>query len=217
MDNVTCVRLVSRHFGWNRFSILGHSLGGLIGSVYAAISPDQVEKLVMIDIVKPISVPSKNQPEKTAKALDSYESIIKKLQQTPPSYSYETARQRLVQANGGSIDELAADVLMKRGTKKNSDGSIYYSRDIRHVIPSFTGSTVDQQAEFAKRIRCPLLMIKALNGPMYEGKAAQDEFLQIYRENNPAFEFAEVEGTHHVHLVRPENVAEKIGKFLTVG
>ncbi len=214
-DHLAHVRFVAKHFGWNRFSILGHSLGGIVGSMFAAIAPEMVDKLIMIDIVKPISVPAKLQPEKTAKAIETCEQIMKKLLQTPPSYSYEVARDRLVQANGGSIDAQAAEVLMRRGTRKNPDGGIYFSRDLRHVIPSFANYTLEQHLEFAKRIKCPLLLLKAKNGPMYEGKDIHDQFVQLYRDNNPAFEYVEVDGTHHVHLVQPENVASHIEKFLT--
>ena len=138
-DHIAHVRLVAEYFGWSRFSILGHSLGGIVGSMFTAISPQMVEKLVMIDIVKPISTPAKFQPEKSAKAIESYIQVLKKLEQGPPSYSYEAARERIVQANNGSIDAEAAEVLMRRGTKRHEDGGYYFARDLRHVkyLPSW--------------------------------------------------------------------------------
>ena len=132
-DHIAHIRLVAEHFGWSRFSILGHSLGGIVGSMFTAVNPTLVDRLVMIDIVKPISTPARFQPDKTAKAIESYLQVMKKMDQGPPSYTYEAARERLLQANNGSIDQEAADVLMRRGTKKNDDGGFYYSRDIRHV------------------------------------------------------------------------------------
>lgn len=41
-------------------SIIGHSLGGGIGFLYAASYPDEIEKLISIDIVCPrVEPPSK--------------------------------------------------------------------------------------------------------------------------------------------------------------
>lgn len=133
-DKITDIRLVADYFGWKCFSILGHSMGAIVGSMFTAVAPHMVDRLVMIDIVKPISTPATNQPEKSAKAVEGYVQILKKLQQDPPRYTYEVARERLVQANNGSIDAEAAEVLMRRGLKKHEDGSGYYfSRDLRLV------------------------------------------------------------------------------------
>ena len=214
-DSLLHVRMVVAHFGWKRFSILGHSLGGIVGSMTASVFPDMVEKLVMIDIVKPLSLPAKYQPEKSASSVHLYLDVLGKLERAPPCYSYESARERLVQANKGSIDEKAADVLMKRGIAKKGDDEYYFRRDLRLVVPSLTNQTLEQHAEYAKRITCPLLLIKANNGPMYEGKAIHDEFVQIYRDNAKPLHYVEVEGTHHVHLVNPENVAPLVENFLS--
>jgi len=213
-DNIIHVKLVAEYFGWNRFSILGHSLGGIVGSMVASTLPDIVEKLVMIDIVKAMSVPAKQQPSRTAKAVEGYIHVLKKLEQSPPSYAYEAARERLVKANNGSINNEAAEVLMRRGATQNEEGGYFFSRDIRHVIPSISGYTADQHAEYAKKLTCPLLLLKAKNGPLYEDKAIYDEFINIYRQHSQGFEYVEVEGTHHVHLVNPENVAQQINQFL---
>lgn len=47
--------------GWKKISIIGHSLGGGIGFMYAALFPEHVDKLVSLDIVGPrIAKPSTN-------------------------------------------------------------------------------------------------------------------------------------------------------------
>lgn len=188
-----------------------------------------VDKLVMVDIIKPISTPAKAQPDKSAKAIDTYMEVLKKLEQPPPSYPYEIARDRLVAANNGSIDRVGAEVLMRRGTKQRQDGNYTFSRDLRlvististialisnitsfkilikkkkkKVIPSVASYTVEQHAEYAKRVHCPLLLIKGKQGTVYEDKAINEEFVKIYRAAcGGAFQYVEVDGTHHVHLV----------------
>ena len=114
-------------------------MGGIVGSTFTAVTPQMVHKLVMVDIIKPMSTPAKLQPDKSAKALDTYMEVLKKLEQSPPSYSYEIARDRLVAANRGSIDAASAEVLMRRGAKQIEDGTYFFSRDLRLVnyISSF--------------------------------------------------------------------------------
>lgn len=41
------------HYNWSKVSIIGHSLGGAAGFLYAAIYPNDIEKLISIDIVCP--------------------------------------------------------------------------------------------------------------------------------------------------------------------
>ncbi len=131
------IRIVAAHFNWSRFSILGHSMGGIVGSMFAAVSPNMIEKLAMIDIVKPISIPAKAQPEKSIKAIESCLQVLNKMERPPPSYSYEAARERLLAANNGSLDAKSAEILMRRGTKKVSNGEYIFSRDLRLVMLSY--------------------------------------------------------------------------------
>lgn len=76
--------------------------------------------------------------------------------------------------------------------------------------------TAEQHAEYAKRVHCPLLLITAKSGFVYEDKAVIEEFVKLYRDvSKGGFEHALVEGTHHVHLGNPENVAPLISKFFS--
>lgn len=52
-DSLVVLRRVVQWLGLRRVSILGHSLGGGVGFLYAATYPDEVHKLISIDIVCP--------------------------------------------------------------------------------------------------------------------------------------------------------------------
>lgn len=74
--------------------------------------------------------------------------------------------------------------------------------------------TAEQHAEYAKRVHCPLLLITAKGGLIYEDKSVIEDFIKIYRDvSKGGFQHAQVEGTHHVHLVNPENIAPVVSKF----
>ncbi|KAJ8953609.1 hypothetical protein NQ318_003033 [Aromia moschata] len=52
-DGVHFLRRIVKHFNWNDIIILGHSLGGAIAFLYAAMYPDDVKKYISIDIASP--------------------------------------------------------------------------------------------------------------------------------------------------------------------
>ena len=49
VDNVADVVGVARHLGWDKYSLLGHSLGGCVAQAVAATVPEQVQRLVVIE------------------------------------------------------------------------------------------------------------------------------------------------------------------------
>ena len=50
-DAFTFVRRVLEHLEWEKCRLMGHSMGGGIYLWYAAMFPEQVEKLVTIDLI----------------------------------------------------------------------------------------------------------------------------------------------------------------------
>lgn len=56
-DLVVHVRRVVNHFGFKKLSFLGHSMGGSTAIHYASLYPDSVDRILTLDIVKPITVP----------------------------------------------------------------------------------------------------------------------------------------------------------------
>lgn len=43
-DGVIYIRRIAKHFGWNKVSIMGHSLGGGVGYIYAASFPKETDR-----------------------------------------------------------------------------------------------------------------------------------------------------------------------------
>lgn len=48
-------RVVSRSLGWEKFSMVGHSMGGAVASLVAASFPEMVERCVFLDILGPFA------------------------------------------------------------------------------------------------------------------------------------------------------------------
>lgn len=52
-DGVILLRRIMKQYGWSSVSIIGHSLGALIGFMFAAIYPNEVDDLIALDAVAP--------------------------------------------------------------------------------------------------------------------------------------------------------------------
>ena len=64
----------------------------------------------------------------------------------------------------------------------------------------------------SSEIKCPHLIIKAKQGN--ELSENDKEVLDIYKDSNPLFKKIDVEGNHHVHLNKPQNVWPHIEDFV---
>ena len=55
--------------GWDRFTLLGHSLGGAIATLVAAARPGRVERLAMIEALGPLSEEPASLPARLERAV----------------------------------------------------------------------------------------------------------------------------------------------------
>ena len=60
---------ITQAAGWSRFVLLGHSLGALIASAYAGVFPEQVERLILLEGLGPLSQPDDAVPEQLRRAI----------------------------------------------------------------------------------------------------------------------------------------------------
>lgn len=134
-DGVSLIRRIAQHFGYNKLTLLGHSLGGALSFMYAASFPDDVDRFISIDLYGPTVRCLKKYASMTGACLDkmlSYENLpLSKL----PCYSYEEMIKLVMDAYGGSIDRESAEILMIRGMssapKHISKDGYFFSRDLR--------------------------------------------------------------------------------------
>merc|ERR1712071_140626 len=129
----------------------------------------------------------------------------------------EAALERLLSASSilhgeGNVTESAARVMLERGARQVEGGWVY-TRDRRLQVPSLYGLPGDFLLEFAAKIQCPHLLIKANSGPEYDCSDLNRAVLETY-SRNPEYQYQAVQGMHHVHLSDPQVVAPHITTFL---
>ncbi|XP_037084337.1 probable serine hydrolase [Pollicipes pollicipes] len=114
---VTYIALVRRFFGWEQFSLLGHSLGAGMALLYASCFPLEVHSLAVLDPVM-LTVDESKQPDVTRDCVLAYTKMMEKRLQTPPTgVPYEELRHR-VMSHALIADPAAADTLLVRGCRR---------------------------------------------------------------------------------------------------
>lgn len=190
--------------GWERFSLIGHSMGAGIASLLAGALPERIERLVLIDGIGPMTAEADAAPEVLASAIADRSA---RLSESPQHYPDRTSlARRLVRAIDG-LTLPAAELLLARGSRE-VDGGIELTHDRRLRGRSLLRLTEHQAMAFLRRIRCPTLMIRPRQGWPFpvDGFKARCAAVQTLR-------LVEVDGGHHVHLTDPERVAPLLGEF----
>lgn len=209
------VKRVVKYLDWNYFSILGHSMGGYIGIFYASLFPENIEKVIAIDIVKPLTFKSEDLASMAASSINSYIAIEEKLISSKiPKYSKEESVARLLAGHAkiGKLTHKAAHVLLKRGSKKTTENEdlYFFTRDPRLGAIFFSRLDVTTVKAYLSNLKCHLVVIKAKSGIKLDDDEVTQDFIQLYKKVCKSFSYVEVDGPHHVQLCAPENIVEPV-------
>ncbi|KAK0082093.1 hypothetical protein PV325_011073 [Microctonus aethiopoides] len=214
-DGIILVRRIVKHYKWDKIKILGHSLGGAIGFLYAASYPDEVDSLMCLDIVSPTVKNIEKSVASTGDCIDKYLKYEKLTLDSVPCYNYDEMIDIVVDAYAGGITRESAEILMRRGMQPAPTfGKYYFSRDPRLKVSLLGMFSLDLTTAYAKQIKCKYLNIRAVPGLKFDHPEDYQFILDIIKSKAKQFEYHEVEGTHHVHLNEPEKIAPIIETFL---
>jgi pimeloyl-ACP methyl ester carboxylesterase len=205
MVTTNAVLDVADALGWERFALLGHSMGAGIGSMLAAALPQRVSRLVAIEALGSLT----DTAERTATRLRegvaaARELATKKLRVFPDLAAPIRAR---MQSN--QLSEASARLLVERGVRK-VDGGYVWSSDPRLTLPSLQRLTEDQVRDLIAGISCPTRVIFADPPQSYLPGPLRSERARLL----PHGTLKIIEGTHHLHMEQPQAVAVAIGDFL---
>ncbi|MCK9237060.1 MAG: alpha/beta hydrolase [Thiopseudomonas sp.] len=209
-DFATDALLATQELGWSKFSILGHSLGGIVGVLVAAAVPERIERLALIDGLVPDTGEAAQSPKKLGEALLAQIDVHSKKKTV---YSSE---EQAVQARVRGfmpVSQLAAQLLVSRGLSP-VDGGYCWNTDVRLTLPSPLRLTIKHAQAFVQALQCPVSLVLAEQGllvsvPEFMGfmDALDKQNMVIHR----------VLGGHHLHLDDDQGaqaVAECFAEFL---
>ncbi|HCB12082.1 MAG TPA: alpha/beta hydrolase [Gammaproteobacteria bacterium] len=188
---------------WDRFAVLGHSMGGGIASFMAAILPERVTRVAMIEGLGP---PTSNPADGPADLLKSMKQMNALPHKRPPVYpNMDAAIQARCEASGLSWP--AAAILVERGLQPIDQGFGWRTDPrLRFVSPLYLSEP--QILAYMERIKAPALLICGADGYFIKRAYMQERYARI---SDLAVKI--LPGGHHPHLEDPEPCANLLGQF----
>ncbi|HDX8436419.1 TPA: alpha/beta hydrolase [Aeromonas dhakensis] len=197
---------ITQAAGWSRFVLLGHSLGALIASAYAGVFPEQVERLILLEGLGPLSQPDDAVPEQLRRAILNRSRTRERASQGFASIDEAVAARCKV----ADITPSAARLICERQLEARA-GRWHWRSDPRLRDLSPMRMSEGQAQALIRAIRCPVLFIAGR-----EGFAS----LQVqWGERHAAFTRIErvvLAGNHHFHMENSAETAVCIEKFCQI-
>ncbi|NLW95672.1 alpha/beta fold hydrolase [Luteimonas wenzhouensis] len=203
---------VADALGWERFALLGHSMGAGISSLVAAACPERVRRLVAIEALGALPDTPENTVPRLRQAVASTRALRGKRLRAFPDL--ETAVRARMMARVGAMEEAAARLLVERGTRPvalDGGGSGWeWSSDPRLTVTTMLRPTEEQVRALIAGIECPTRVIHADPPQPYLPEPERSERAALL----PRGELLVLPGGHHLHMEQPAAVAAAIGGFL---
>jgi pimeloyl-ACP methyl ester carboxylesterase len=193
---------VAAALGWERFSLLGHSRGAAIATLFAGSFPERVERLMLIEGGLPIVGEAADAPTNLATVIEKSRELAGR---TGRVYA---SRERAIadRVDGFSPVSVEAAEILARRSLLAVDGGWQWQADQRLKAGSELRLTRALLAPFLERIAAPAICILAEESPF--------RHLEVYREMLGLIAGITVEtipGRHHFHL---EGAAGEIARRL---
>ncbi len=192
--------------GWQRFSLVGHSLGAAVASMAAGTFPERIDALALLEGIGPLTAPAEEAGERLAVHLAA--SVRLKTKRLP-LYKTEAEALRARAEAGDFADPKSILPVVRRGLK-TVDGHLTWSSDPRLKLPSALRLTEPQALAFLKRIRCQTMIVRAEKGLLASDSVLFERFRQAIED----CALHELPGGHHLHLDDPAPVAALLNRFL---
>ncbi|WP_421157831.1 alpha/beta fold hydrolase [Aeromonas dhakensis] len=197
---------ITQAAGWSRFVLLGHSLGALIASAYAGVFPEQVERLILLEGLGPLSQPDDAVPEQLRRAILNRSRTRERASQGFASIDEAVAARCKV----ADITPSVARLICERQLEERA-GRWHWRSDPRLRDLSPIRMSEGQAQALIRAIACPVLFIAGREG--FASLQAQ------WQQRHAAFTRIErviLAGNHHFHMENSAETAVCIEKFCQI-
>ena len=188
---------------WQDIAIVGHSMGGMVATAFAAAFPEKVSSLTLIDSIGFVTEPAQ---KTTANLRSGMLSRFKGLsKQKSVHHSLESAIEARMNVSDLAYEQ--AKLLVERGIKLTEKGYIWRS-DSRLRTKSPLKLSTEQAKQLISDLKIPVQLICGDSG-----LSMVKEGIKAYKNSFKDLNIYSLDGGHHVHMEEPEKVAELINNF----
>ncbi len=181
---------VAEQFGWQRFSLLGHSMGAIVSVLLAGAMPERIERLALIDGLIPYTGEPDTAPQKLGEALKAQLALAGK---SKPVYAEFDRAVQARMRGVGAVSREAAELLAQRGLMP-VPGGYTWRTDSRLTLPSPLRLTQAHALAFVHSLQCPAKLVMAQQGMLL----AQPSITQLVADL--PIDVVQLPGGHHLHL-----------------
>lgn len=186
---------------WPSVSLLGHSMGGYVTAMVAAVLPQQIRALMTIEAFGMLTEPA----ERTVAQLQaSFQSRWQQQFKRAPIYP-DLNKAVLARTHAGDLTRELSALLVERGIAETEAGGWRFLADGYLRVRSPVRMTPAQVEDILRQIQCPYTTVVASAGEI-EVKQA----LLQWQNFVPHLERVELSGGHHVHMEQPDAIIRAI-------
>ena len=190
--------------GWDQCNIIGHSMGGGVASCFAAALPERVNRLVLLDSLGILTLPTNQAAQQLRLSMISVRRTRSFLR---PYESIEEAM--LARQKKSPLSDDAARLLCQRSLEHTGD---YYQwrtdPRLNWRSPQFSGD--EQALDLLAAIKSPTLVMTSPTLIEYFGQEMAQKRLSAISN----CEHVSRDGHHHFHMEQAEQVGACISEFL---
>lgn len=183
---------------WRDIHLIGHSMGGFVAQVVAAVCPERISRLTLIEAFGLWVKPDSLFVDQLKKALTDRRNLAGK---RAPVYSDKERLVRL-RAEKSDLKPELARLIVERNLMPIERGYTW-TVDARVRLASPFRFTAEQATDMLKNIQCPVDLILG-----DQGTAEITRGLQLWGAHVPQLRVHRLVGGHHVHMERPDQVAQ---------
>lgn len=188
---------------WSNVHLVGHSMGGMISSAFAAAFPEKIASLTLIDTLGFITTPAQETSQQLRKGVLSRIKVA-------PSRSFETREYAIkVRKYNSGLSEEHARILTERAIRFTSEGGNWRT-DVRLKNISLLRLTLEQASQLIQDIQCPVQLVYGDKGYL-----KNKGYLQHYTPLFTRFQQHELAGHHHIHMEEGEKTAKFIEDLIS--
>ncbi|MBM7072705.1 alpha/beta hydrolase [Shewanella sp. 202IG2-18] len=198
------IEYLKQEYGIDKVNLLAHSFGGIISLLYASVFPQNVEKLIMLDILMPLFEMESNAKHRLQQSLIDHNaqanSDIK-----PKTYSsIETVAK--VREKVTDLNYVNSKLIVSRNLRQTENGVVWRT-DPKLKLTSAWRFSFQQVDSLIDHVEVPVFVIfGSRSKAQLQMNAFQIKFSSLVSEV--------VEGGHHIHMDNPKPVAEAVRSFI---